>query len=363
MATVLVLGGTGFIGRNLCEYLLKTGAVASIRCVDKVFPQTAFLNGAHTAVFANPAVQFVQGNLSNAGSIAKCFARDDGKEFDYVFNCAAETKYGQDEPIYQEKLHDVCIKIATEAVKHPIKKFVHLSTAQIYAAGKKPSKEGDKTDPWTMLAKAHLKTEADLKAMKGLPLIILRPSTVYGPGDVSGIAPRLICAAVYKHLKEKMKFMWSGDLRLSTVHVRDVAAAMWHCACNVPVGALYNLADKNDTDQAKINKILEAIFGISTGFYGSIMSNAARLNFKDVVEDVNDKHLKPWSEMCTAAGIASTPLTPYLDPELLYNNSFSVDGSAIEATGFKYSYPNVTEELVREMMQYYVEQNLFPVEK
>jgi len=362
MATVLVLGGTGFIGRNLCEYLVKTGAVAHIRCVDKVFPQTAFLNAAHTTLFSNPIVQFVQGNLSNAGSIAKCFARDDGKEFDYVFNCAAETKYGQDEPIYQEKLHDVCMKIAQEAIKHPIKKFVHLSTAQVYAAGKKPSKEGDKTDPWTMLAKAHLKTEADLKAMSGLPLIILRPSTVYGPGDVSGIAPRVICAAVYKHLKEKMKFMWSGDLRLSTVHVRDVAAAMWHCAINVPAGALYNLADKNDTNQEKINKILEAIFGISTGFYGSLISNAARIDFKGFVEEANDKHLKPWSEMCTAAGIASTPLTPYLDPELLYNNSFSIDGSAIESTGFKYTYPNVTEALVREMMQYYVEQKLFPVE-
>jgi len=144
--------------------------------------------------------------------------------------------------------------------------------------------------------------------------------------------------------------------------VRDVAAAMWHCALNVPAGALYNLADKNDTNQEKINKILEAIFGISTGFYGSLVSNAARLDFKGIVEDVNDKHLKPWSEMCTAAGIASTPLTPYLDPELLYNNSFSIDGSAIESTGFKYTYPNVTEALVREMMQYYVEQKLFPVE-
>ena len=99
MANVLILGGTGFIGRNLCEYLVKTGAVAQIRCVDKVFPQTAFLNAAHTALFSNPIVQFVQGNLSNAASIAKCFARDDGKEFDYVFNCAAETKYGQDEPV------------------------------------------------------------------------------------------------------------------------------------------------------------------------------------------------------------------------------------------------------------------------
>ena len=79
MATVLILGGTGFIGRNLCEYLVKSGVVSHVRCVDKVFPQTAFLNAEHTALFANPIVQFVQGNLSNAASIAKCFARDDGK--------------------------------------------------------------------------------------------------------------------------------------------------------------------------------------------------------------------------------------------------------------------------------------------
>jgi hypothetical protein len=35
-----------------------------------------------------------------------------------------------------------------------------------------------------------------------------------------------------------------------------------------------------------------------------------------------------------AHGITNTPLTPYLDQELLYNNSLSVDGSKIESTGY-----------------------------
>jgi len=91
-----------------------------------------------------------------------------------------------------------------------------------------------------------------------------------------------------------------------------------------------------------------------------MISKAASLKLKMVTEEINDKHLKPWSDLCKKANIPNTPLTPYLDQELLYNNNYSIDGSAIESTGFQYRYPNMTEELVREQLDYYVNQNLFP---
>jgi hypothetical protein len=79
-----------------------------------------------------------------------------------------------------------------------------------------------------------------------------------------------------------------------------------------------------------------------------------------VTEEINDKHLKPWSDLCKQANILNTPLTPYLDQELLYNNNFFVNGTAVESTGFQYRHPVVTEELIREQLEYYVNQNLFP---
>eukprot|EP01106_Pelomyxa_sp_JSP_P015166 TRINITY_DN509_c0_g1_i14.p2 TRINITY_DN509_c0_g1~~TRINITY_DN509_c0_g1_i14.p2 ORF type:complete len:160 (+),score=53.25 TRINITY_DN509_c0_g1_i14:202-681(+) len=157
-----------------------------------------------------------------------------------------------------------------------------------------------------------------------------------------------------------MKFLWTGDLKIHTVHVADCCRAMWHAATKLPPGSLFNVSDKNNTDQDAINKVLETIFGIQTGYYGSIMSNMAKMNFKSVTEDVNDKHLKPWSELCKKAGILNTPLTPYLDQELLYNNHLAVDGTAIEATGFAYSHPKMTVELIREQIDYHVQQKLFP---
>jgi len=166
---------------------------------------------------------------------------------------------------------------------------------------------------------------------------------------------------VYKHINEKMKFLWDEKLKINTVHVDDVAKALWAVSQKGQLGAIYNLADKSDTDQGDFNKILEKIFGIETGFIGSMVSNLAKMNMKSVTEDVNDKHLKPWSELCKNANIVNTPLTPYLDQELLYNNSLSVDGTAIENTGwFKYDKPQLTEALIREQIAYYISQKLFP---
>ena len=359
MAKVLVLGGVGFIGRNLVTYLVKNNLADYIRVCDKVLPATAFLGSPHDEAFKDSKVEFKQCNLTSKAGVEKAFHLDDGK-FKYVFNCAAETKFGQTDEVYKEKVFDLSVMLGKAAAEHGCEKYVEVSTAQVYEADKKPSSEGGKCKPWTNQAKYKLQAEEELKKISNLPLVILRPATVYGPGDVSGLAPRIITAAVYKHLNKTMKFLWSGSLRMNTVHVNDVCAAMWHCAEKAKKGDVYNLADKYDMSQEKLNKLLEPIFGIKTGFHGTIISNAAKLNLKMVTEQANDEHLKPWSDLCKEAGILNTPLTPYLDMELLYNNALSVDGSAIEKTGFKYSHPEVTKDLLNEEIQYFVSQNLFP---
>jgi len=362
---VLVLGGVGFIGRNFVKWLVDKQVANKIRVVDKVLPATAFLSQEHQAAFNHPSVEYKQGNLTSNASIAKCFTLEEGGKFQLVFNLAAETKYGQTDEVYNEKVFDLSVKCGTEAAKQGVDRFVEVSTAQIYSPNSKPSKEDSKLSPWTNIAKYKHKAEESLKQIPNLKLVILRPALVYGPGDASGLAPRIICGAVYKHLNEKMKFLWGEDLRINTVHVFDVCKALWHVATNpgIKSGTIFNLADKNDTNQEKINKHLEEVFGIKTGFLGTMASKmATTLSIKAVTEEVNDKHLKPWSDLCKKHGIQNTPLTPYLDPELLYNNSLCVDGTAIEATGFKYDFDRLETKHFREEIQYYSAQKLFPLE-
>jgi len=356
---VLILGGIGFIGRNLVQYLLHNDLTSKIRVADKTIPALASLSEEQKEIFNNK-VEFKQLNLSRANTITKAF--DDDAPFDYVINLAAETKYSQEDAVYQEYVVDVASTCGNEAAKRGIKHFVEISTAQVYDSSSKPRKEDAKVKPWTSLAKAKLKAEEALRAIPNLHLTILRPALVYGPGDISSITPRLVTAAVYKHLGEKMEFLWDKDLKINTVHVDDVVKAIWHVATKVtPSSAVYNLADSTDTDQGTLCPILESIFAIKTSFIGNLKSKlATSVAMKTVSDTANDKHLKPWSDICKSHNISVTPLTPYIDEELLYNNDLAIDGSAITGTGFQYSHPTLTLELVKASLDYHIKNGAFP---
>jgi nucleoside-diphosphate-sugar epimerase len=359
---VLILGGLGFIGRNLVEYLVDNNLTSKIRIADKGLPELVGLSKKQFDLIKDTnktgAIEFKQLNLAREAMVNRAF---DDVSFDFVINLAGETKYSQTDEVYKENIHDVSVTCGKAAAKKGVKKFIEVSTAQIYDSGKKPSSETDKAKPWTKLATAKLHAEEELKKIPNLNLVIVRPAIVYGPGDVMGITPRIICAAVYKHLGETMEFLWDKDLRINTVHVRDVCAALWHLTSNGNNGEIYNLCDENDTDQGSVNKLLEPIFKIKTDFMGFLKSKAATaIAMKTVAETANEKHLKPWSELCKAKGIVNTPLTPYLDEELLYNNSYSIDGSKIKKTGFTYKYPQMNEALLREVIDYFTVLSFFP---
>ncbi|KAL7311135.1 hypothetical protein PS15m_008937 [Mucor circinelloides] len=364
---VLVLGGVGFIGRNFVHYLSTNNLVADIRVADKMLPQTAYLSETFKTEFSK--IEFKQTNLINQASIAACFDREDGKQFDYVFNFAAETKYSQVPEIYQERIFNLSVNCAKEAAKRNVKLFIEMSTAEVYDSNQEASTETSKINPWTVIAKHKYKAEEALKKIEGLNLIILRPAVVYGPGALLGLTPRLIIGRIYKYLDEEMKLLWSKDLKLNTVHVDDVSRACWYltqwytdnnisATGQVPI---FNLVDKQDTDQEAINKQLQTIFDIKTGYHGSVVSTFAKLNLDAVIEAVNEKHLAPWAELVKKNGIANTPLSPYLDEELLYNNALSVDGSKIEReTGFTYSVPYLTQEKLIEIIDGYKALQVWP---
>jgi len=66
---VLVLGGLGFIGRNLVEWLIDSGVVGKIRVADKVLPDLAGLSEKQLKLFKDNVVEFKQANLAREAMV------------------------------------------------------------------------------------------------------------------------------------------------------------------------------------------------------------------------------------------------------------------------------------------------------
>jgi len=359
-ARFLVLGGCGFIGRHVVKYLHDKHLASYVVVADKVPFMIATLSAAETAIFKNAEFcDFQQADLRNPAHVEKAFAKAGGK-FDYVINLAAVTKYSQAKEVYAANIVDVAKCTAAEAAKQGVKRYIHVSTGQVYKT-KKPADEDTKVDPWTAIAAAHVEAEALVKATANLNYVIVRPATVYGTADQLGLTPRLIIGSIHKELDKKMECLYTKDLRLNTVHADDVAKALHFLCTKGEKGQIYNLADKNDTDCGKINDLLEAVFGIKTTFLGALkMAGASAMGTKFLVGFANDEHLKPFSDACKKYGIPDTPLTPYLDEELIKDQAVAIDGSKIEKLGFSYDHPKVTPDDLKAVLDDFIEKGFFP---
>ncbi|TMW66198.1 hypothetical protein Poli38472_003963 [Pythium oligandrum] len=361
---ILVLGGAGMIGRNFVQYCVENDLCSYIRVADKTMPEIAYFNPTHKSAFQDERVKFVQADLTRDAHLERAFHPESGP-YDFVYNLAGETKCGLSEAVYASKCRDLSIKCAKYAAERAvdlgIRRYVEVSTSFVYKSqSKQPANETAELSPWTVQAKFKLEAEEAIRSLRELDTVIVRPATVYGSADFMGLMPRVVCAAAYVKLEEKMKLLWDAEMRVNTVHVNDVSRALWHLSVNGKRGEVYNLADKNDTNQGKINEILEGLFNIKTGFIGKLVSNLARVRLADVVDEANDKHMEPWSELCQEHTINNTPLSPYIDKELLQHNHLYVDGSKIEGTGFTYQYPMLQASELRKVVEEFITQGVFP---
>lgn len=356
----IVFGGVGFIGRSFVKYLIDNNLATDIRVADKRLPFMAFLSPDHKASFENPIVECVQVDVSDDDMLDRAFSESrSGSKWTYVVNCAAETAHGKSDEFYQKGV-DGARKIAERCVAHGVQKLVHVSSASVYASSSKPCGEGAKLAPWTRQADFMLKSEEAVRSVARAPFVIVRPTTVYGPGDVAGVMPRAVIACTYVEMKEKLQFLWDGDLKCNTVHVFDVARALFFLARKGETGGVYNLSDKGNTDQARLAAALAAVFRIDVGFVGSMKSTLASAAMDAVLDAVNEKHLAPWTALLKKHGVRNTPLSPFLHRQLLAHNHLCVDGGAVEALGFKYLVPELTADAIRDAVALHIAQGIFP---
>ena len=209
--SILITGGTGFIGFHLAKKCLNLGW--SVTSLSTSSPKKS-------RKIKNVKYKFC--NISNYKKLTKTIK----PTYDYVVNLAGYVDHSH--KIKTIKSHYIGSKnLATLLIKSKIKKFVQIGSCIEYGKLKSPQIEKYKNNKtFSYYGKAKLlstKMFLKLYKKKNFPVTILRLYLVYGPNqDTNRVIPIVICNAI-----NDRKFKCSHGLQIRDfIYVDDVVNAI-----------------------------------------------------------------------------------------------------------------------------------------
>ena len=252
--TVLLTGGAGFVGQHLARRL--TDVRYDVAALDLLHPQVHADPDADRAAFPGPVVV---GDVADRAGWTTAAAQV--RRVEALVHLAAETGTGQS--MYEvDRYHRVNVdgtrRAAEFAVGHGIP-LVLLSDRAVYGQGRyecrdhrptfghpccpaatpAPSREDDPHHPVSVYGETKSLAESVAVALCGdrVPLTIVRPQTVVGPGQALNDPYAGVLPAFLAMLREGRPLTLYGDGHQTrdVVHVDDLAALVAHLVSTPPV--------------------------------------------------------------------------------------------------------------------------------
>lgn len=218
---VLVTGGAGFLGINLCRYLLGRGY--SVRVLDIApfeYPE-------------RPVVDVVRGDVRNPGTVARCLS-----EVDVVVHAAAALPLSDQEEIFSTDFEGTRT-VLDAARRQGISRLIFISSTSVYGIpDHHPVREGDElkgVGPYGV-AKIEAEILCEAARVEGLCVSILRPKSFVGPERLG------VFELLYDFAFQGRNFpvLGPGTNLYQLLDVEDVCQAIHLCMTCAP-------ADANET--------------------------------------------------------------------------------------------------------------------
>ena len=227
----LVTGATGYIGGRLVTALLEKG-----------WKVRASGRAARPATLAADAT-YVAADLAGDDDLAPLF-----KDVSHLFHLAgassslaSEAEMIRSNVTATERLLDEACECDT------LERILYMSSTSVYGEDVKlpsPVTEEFKPQPSRAYGKAKWATEELLwqADQDGAPIIVVRPVSVYGPGNIKLLASAILDAAIERFAGEKVLAVGATEIEQRLVHIDDVVRACMHLAVHPwSVGGCFNI--------------------------------------------------------------------------------------------------------------------------
>jgi UDP-glucose 4-epimerase len=309
----LVTGSAGFMGSHLVELLVKRGV--RVRATARPRKDTSF--------FDKLGVEFVPADLTKPDGLPALFEGGVDRVFHLGAVCNFSTPY--------KRLHPTNVRgvarITRLALDAGVKRFIHASSTSVYGPYRgHPFREQDPLDPREDYGRSKRDGEDVVwqRVQQGLPAVVTRPCTVYGPRCTDG------AGKAFSRPTSITAIPGSGKQLLSNVRTEDVAAALEHLShVEDAVGQAYNIVDDSRPTLEEALSLAAETFGIKP----------PRLHLPLPVV-----RMAAWLD-----GTLSTLTGKVPDLELdavsyLYDD-YVVDNTKLKETGFVFQYPDFRESM------------------
>ncbi len=316
----LVTGAAGFMGSHVVEYLVSKGV--RVRATSRPRKDTSF--------FDKLGVEYVAADLTKPETLPALFEGGVDRIFHLGAICNFSTPYKK---LYQTNVHGVdhITKLALEA---KVKRFVHVTSTSIYGYYRgSPFTENSEREPRDSYGRSKRDGENIVfqRIEEGLPAILVRPCTVYGPRCNDG------AGKAFSRPSSIAAIPGNGKQLLSNIRAEDVAAAVEHLShLDAAVGEIYNIAE--DT-----NPTLEDALSLAAETYSTAVPKLhLPLGLIKAIALIDGSISRLRGKI---------PDLEYDAVKYLYND-YVVDNSKLKKTGYKLKYPDFTESM-KQMGEWY----------
>ncbi|KAI8930035.1 hypothetical protein BC831DRAFT_441007 [Entophlyctis helioformis] len=261
---VLVTGGAGFIGSHVAIRLANECPDYNVYVFDKLEYCASLKNLAQLANHPNYA--FIKGDVCSAEFVNYILT---DKRIDAILHLAAQShvdnSFGDSLDFTRNNVLGTHVLLEAARV-HNIKRFIHISTDEVYGEAHRGQPEMHETailapsNPYAATkAAAECLVMAYHKSFK-LPIIITRSNNIYGPHQYpEKIIPKFICSI----LRGKPCFIHGdGSNSRRYLFVTDLAEAILLIMHRGTIGETYNIGSDFEISNLALAKHLLRHFGL-----------------------------------------------------------------------------------------------------
>jgi UDP-glucuronate 4-epimerase len=264
--SILVTGGAGFIGSHLIELLAKQTDQPLV-CLDNFNdyydPRLKRKNAETLRKLAS--VSIVEGDFCDVDFAHELFAAHKVEQVVHL-GAYAGVRISVERPaIYQHTNVGGTLSLLEAARQHPVTRFLLVSSSTVYGTGAGvPFTEDDAlgipASPYGATKRAAELLGLTYAGLHSVPVVCLRPFSVYGPRLRPDLALTIFTAAV--ETGRQLPLYGDGSIRRDFTHVSDICAGLISAltAENV-VGEAINLGHSQPVEMRTIIRMLEDSLG------------------------------------------------------------------------------------------------------